>query len=583
MADAGIDYFIVFSKDAHLSEYTGDCDRYRAVISGFTGSAGTLVVSADEAFLWTDMRYHIQAERQLSGTGISLMKYGLPGVASFEDYICDHIWDGMTVAFDFMTASYEKYTSLAGRLPKSVSVIDGHDILISSADMPKRVFEGISCVPVDKAGVSVSEKLAKLRETVRKRYVNDESYTYIMSDLTSIMWLFNLRGRDIDYVPVAYSYAAITEYEATLYIARRKLSKEASENLEEQGARTSEYSTFYESLRDTATDIVLADPFTNSCRVIKNFDEEGIYRECDDTVLIRKAVKNGAETEGMKSSHIKDAVTMIKFLRRIKELAAENDLPDEYSAGAMLDDMRLHGGCSSLSFETICAYGDNAAIVHYGVRKETSKKLEPKGFLLVDSGGQYQYEGTTDITRTIPLGPLTDEEKRGYTAVLIGNLRLMNMVFPAGCEGTLLDAIAEQSLWENGYYCGHGIGHGVGCNLSVHESEARIGRRTQEREITIRPGVVVSNEPGVYIEGSFGVRLENLLLTVPDKPIDGHPMCRFEALTLVPFDSSAVDLSMMSEKEISFLKGYHHLIWETVSPHLDESDRMWLKEYIDIA
>jgi len=582
MAGANIDWLIVFSKDPHLSEYTAKCDKYREALSGFTGSAGTLVISAQEAYMWTDMRYHIQAGIQLSGTGITLMKYGMPNVLSMEDFLCEHVWDGMTVGFDFMTASYERYINLSDRLPSTIDIVDAHDILTKSVDMDKRAHSDVRSVPEDLAGKSFEKKLSDLRSTIKKRYANDESYTYILSDLTSQMWLFNLRGEDIDYVPVAYCYTLVTVYDATLFIDKRHLLPDAKEKLEKAGVTIREYRDFYNALSDIATDIVIADPDNCNARILAGFDNYGIFRKCNDNVLITKAVKNHAEIDGMRKAHLKDAVTMIRFIKKIKETAASGELTDEYDIGSMLDDMRLKGGCESLSFETICAYGDDAAIVHYSANEQSSKKVSSSGFLLVDSGGQYRYEGTTDITRTISLGELTEEEKRAYTTVLKGNLRLMDMVFPEGFEGTMLDSIAEEPLWEAGYYCGHGIGHGVGCNLSVHESEARISRRTQNNEIVFRPGVIVSNEPGVYIEGKFGVRLENLLLVTAAGECDSHKMCRFEPLTLVLFDREAIDKYMLSDRELDILARYNKLIYEKVSPYLENDEKFWLKENIDI-
>lgn len=571
-----IDWLIVFSNDPHLSEYTAKCDKYREAISGFTGSAGTLVISESEAYLWTDMRYHLQAEIELRDTGITLMKYGIPKVPSLVDFLGEHIWDGQTVAFDFMTVSFSGYKEIAKRLPASASIKDAGKLLKSTVDMPKRSFDKIVAMPDSAAGKGVTEKLEAVRKLIRKKYVNEESYTYIISDLMSQMWLLNLRGKDIEYVPVAYAYTMITAYDVTLFVNRKCLDDDIKKVLEEAGIRICEYHTFYGALSDIATDIILADPLSVNSRILLGADEEGIFTECDDTILIPKAYKNTAETEGMISAHKKDAVIMIRFIKKLKEMADTGSLTDEYSVGAMLDGMRLEGGCSSLSFETICAYADNGAIVHYGVTKETSKPIESRGFLLVDSGGQYEFEGTTDITRTISLGKLTDEERSVYTTVLKGNLRLMDMTFPEGFEGTMLDAIAEQPLWDMGYYCGHGIGHGVGHNLSVHESEIRISRRSLEREVVFRPGAVVSNEPGIYLEGKFGVRLENLLLTIPAEPVDGHKMCAFRPLTLVPFDSEAIDHTMLTDKEEKILSDYNDLILKTIVPLLDDETAKWL-------
>ncbi len=582
MAQNGIDWLIVFSDDPHLSEYTAKCDKYREAISHFTGSAGTLLISANEAYLWTDMRYHIQASAQLDGSNITLMKYGMPDVESYEDFLRSHIWDGMTLGFDLMTASYETYLNLRQKLPESVDIVDAHGILRSCVKMPKRSFNPIEAVPDEYLGKSTAKKIEFIRNRICQKYISDESYTYILSDLASQMWLLGLRGSDIDYVPVAYSYTMITSYGVTVYMNKESLSAEAVSKLDDEGIKAEQYSQFYDRLDDIATDVVVADPVFNNSRLLSSFDERGMLIECDDTVLIPKAFKNSVETEGMISAHTDDAVTMIKFIRKIKEMAAKNILTDELSVKKMLDSMRIKRGCDTLSFETICAYAENAAIVHYAVNESSSKKIESRGFLLVDSGGQYKFRGTTDITRTISLGPLTDEQKRAYTTVLKGNLALMGTVFPEGFKGTMLDAIAEKPLWDGGYYCGHGIGHGVGCYLSVHESEARISRNPSKREVTFHPGIIISNEPGIYIEGQFGIRLENLLLVTRADPVEGHNMCRFTPLTLVPFDNESIDVSMLSDKELSILNDYNAMILEKCSPLLTEDEVKWLKENIDI-
>ena len=584
MTDNGTDWFVVYSEDPHLSEYTAKCDRYREALSGFTGSAGVLVIGPEESLLFTDSRYYVQGEKQLEGTGIKLMRYGMPRVPSCEEYLADHLWEGQRLAVSFKTVSFARYRDLLSKLPESVELVDGEKMLKEAIGelLGHRNFEAVLEMPEEAAGKSTEDKIASIRQKIAKKYPNAGSYTYILSDLTDIMYLFNLRGCDILHVPVAYSYALITGCSATLYISRKNLGTETEKKLEDIGITIREYSCFYKDLDDIATDIVIADAFKNNAAILKRFDEDGIFADCHDPSVIGKAVKNKAEISGMRSAHIKDAVVMIKFIRSVKEMAKEGKLHDEYELGRMLDDARIGNGCSDLSFDTICAYAQNSAIVHYTAGKDTARSVSAPGFLLVDSGGQYRFEGTTDITRTISLGEVSKEEKKVYTTVLKGNLRLMDMIFPEGYKGALLDTVAESPLWETGYFCGHGIGHGVGHYLSVHESEARISRAESERETPFFPGVIVSDEPGIYIEGRFGVRLENLLLTVKSDDIDGHKMCAFEPLTLVPFDKESTDLSDLSEKEMFILKKYNSLIWEKISPLLDEEDRLWLKENIDI-
>lgn len=583
MAESGIDWFIVFCTDPHLSEYTAKCDRYLAAVSGFSGSAGTLVVGSDEAFLWTDSRYHVQAAKQLLGTGISLMKAGLSGVPTVEDYLSDHVWDGQTVSFDFYTASYDKYKAIRDVLNDTITVTDGSSILKKAIpDLPARNFNTVDTIPLKYSGKSTGEKLGEIRKTLRNKYARNRSYTYILSDLTAVMWLFDLRGRDVDFVPVAYAYAMITDVSATLYVCRKMLTSNAVAGLSEASVSVREYSCFYKDACDIATDIVLADSCTNNASLLIRFDDDGIYTDCPDAGIIKKSIKNSTEIEGMKKAHLTDAVTMIRFIRRIKQMAEDGVLSDEFATGKMLDEMRLSQGASALSFKTICAYADNAAVVHYTARQDSARQLLSEGYVLVDSGGQYENLGTTDITRTISLGSVSDEEKRVYTTVLKGHLRLMGARFPQGFKGAFLDGIAEQPLWDAGYFCGHGIGHGVGHFLSVHEPETRISRGSSMRESEFFPGVIVSDEPGIYIEGRFGVRIENLLLTVDGGTVDGNKMCTFEPLTLVPYDKESIDFSMLTEHETRILKDYYDLVWEKVSPLLDDDEKAWLKENIDI-
>ena len=563
MTKENIDWFIVFMGDEHLSEYTGECDRYIAAISSFTGSAGTLVVTPNESYLFTDSRYHVQAEKQLNGKGITLMKCGLPQVPSAEEFVASHVWEGQCVAYDQKCVSFAYHEKLKAMLPESALIKDGGDILKNVCDLPEKEFSEISAVPNEYAGRTVTQKLEDVRRRIGKKYGDERSYTYLVSDLASIMWLFNIRSKDIKHVPVAYSYAIITNYSATLFVNRRSLSKEAQDMLEGAGVIIKQYGYFYKELEDVASDIVIADKVKNNCRMLRGFSEQGLLYDCADPEIIPKAVKNGSEIQGM------------------KEAAKCGKLPDEYAAGKMLDDMRLKV-CSDLSFSTICAYGENAAIVHYTAEEKSAAALLSKSFLLVDSGGQYEMRGTTDITRTISLGPLTDEEKKVYTLVLKGHLDLMDCVFPSGFEGTFLDGIAEKPLWDEGYFCGHGIGHGVGCYLCVHESEAGITRRTKEREVPITPGVIVSCEPGVYIEGRFGVRTENLLLATASEDTLGYKMCRFYPLTLVPYDKEAIIAEMLTKKEKETLKRYYDLIKEKISPLLEEKERSWLIEQMNL-
>lgn len=578
-----LDWLVIYYADPHLGEFISKCDDYFEELSGFTGDSATLLISMDFALLWTDGRYFIQAEHELAGSGITLMKDGLPDTPSLSEYLKSHVWDGQRIGFDFKTISYNSYQKLKNKLPDSVEFIDAYKIIKDSlSEKITRSFNTITCVTEEASGKRREDKLAEVRDIVRRKYVTDEekSYSYIVSGLSSNMWLFNLRGADVPYIRAAYSYSVITDYSATLYICKKYLTGEALASLADSQIVIKEYSTFYKDICDVASDYVLVDDFaTNACicNSVSDFSELIFVNNHD---IILKYIKNPAEISGMKNAGIKDAVTMCKFIMKIKELAREGKLSDEYNTGKMLDDMRMEGGASSLSFATICAYDSNAAIVHYEAEENSCSKLEAKGMLLVDSGGHYNSEGTTDITRTIALGEVSEEEKRIYTSILIGNLRLMNVRFTQGTVGQNIDIIARQPIWESGYDFSHGTGHGVGCDLEVHEAPIRIScaiGRERVNNYPLKPGMITSDEPGVYVQDKFGVRLENLLLTV-DKSDENMKMLGFEPITYVPFELELIDKSIMSSEDIKMLNDYHQMVRNVIFPQLDEVAQNWLND-----
>lgn len=582
MAKNQLDWLIVFMADPHLSEFISSCDAVVEEISGFSGSNGTLLISDNECFLWTDSRYFIQAKAELEGSEIILMKDGEENVPSLPEFLENHIWEGHRIGFDFKCISCLKYKKIIDLCPESVEIEDaGKVIRDSRKEKSPRSFHKISNVIDSSAGMGIPEKLESIRKNIRKKYVKDDekSYSYIISDLSSVMWIFNLRGSDIDYVPVAYSYAVINNYSATLYVCRKYLSDEARIKLNSASVITKEYSSFYGDLQEIASDCVLLDRSTSNSAIDSAVSEISDVIYSSDYEIIRKFIKNSVEIEGMKKAGIKDGVVMCRFIKMVKEMASENSLTDEYSVGKKLDEMRLNSSACALSFETICAYGPNAAIVHYEANEDVHSDIKPSGFLLVDSGGQYEFEGTTDITRTICLGELSNEEKTAYTAVLKGNLRLMNLVFPHELRGENIDVIAKMPIWSAGYDFYHGTGHGIGCFLEVHESPVCI-KSSISRERIISPvfeeGMILSDEPGIYVEEKFGVRLENAILVV-DKSEKGRKMLGFEPISYAPFDLDAVNISEMSPKDILMLNNYHKTVYDVISPHLNEDEKIWLQ------
>lgn len=579
MIEENIDWIIIYTSDPHMSEYLNAADKSREYFSGFTGSAGTLLVGQDMALLWTDSRYFVQAKNELAGSGITLMKEGDDDVESINEFLSGHVWDGQVIGIDLKTISISGFTDLKGYLPDNAEIIDAAKIINSVwTDKPKRNFVTPYVIDDAVAGKSVESKINELRAVIDDNYADiEESYTYIVSDLCSIMWLLNVRGNDIPYVPVAYSYLTIDRNCVTLFCNKKALDNTVKATLADRNIIVKEYGTFYSELDNIATDIVIVDPDKTNEQICEKISSTVRIIEGKDCILIPKHIKNREEILGMKCAHHTDAAIFVRFIMQLKEQAKNNTLSDEFETGNMLDELRLSGDkCRGLSFETICAYGTNAAIVHYSAQKDNCKKLENSGFVLVDSGAHYEM-GTTDITRTIALGELSDEEKRCYTAVLKGNLELMNTVFPKGIRGDNLDSLCRRPIWNSGYNYGHGTGHGIGCLLSVHEEPVRISYRASE-DAVLEPGVIVSDEPGIYVENSFGIRLENALLVTKVNNVNGNDFYGFESLTLVPFDRDAIEMELMSDTDISRLNDYHKRVYDEISPKLDENGQAWLAD-----
>ena len=572
MQEEAVDFIIIHTADPHMSEYLGETDKCRQYYSGFTGSAGSILVGEDEAYLWTDSRYFVQAEMELRGSDFQLMKEGEDGVPSMADFIANHIWEGQTIGLDYKTVSINELQYLRDIVPDNCEIIDASRIINKNwIDKPKRIFNDITILNEDLTGKSTEEKINEIRRGIEEHYVAiEDSYTYIVADLCDIMWILNIRGEDISYVPVAYSYLTIDANCVSFYCNKKAISKENREILEDNNIIIKEYGNFYNSLDDLATDYVLLDPEKSNAYICEKFP--GMIRviECDNSLLIRKHIKNKTEIEGIINAHKTDAIIMTRFIYKLKNMTFTDE--DEYTLGKMLDDMRLNSAeCKGLSFETICAYDTNAAIVHYSAQENNCKKMANKGFVLIDSGAHYEM-GTTDVTRTISLGELSEKEKLCYTMVLKGNLNLMNTIFPKGVRGDNLDIIARKPIWEKGFNYGHGTGHGIGCRLSVHESPVRISYKGNTAVLS--EGVVVSDEPGIYLENELGVRLENALRV--EKCDNYGDFYRFVPLTLVPFDRAAILENELTDEEIIILNNYNNNVIEEVSASLNEEERLWL-------
>lgn len=573
------DYYVVFSADPHLSEYISDVDRFREYLSFFTGSAGTFIVSMDNAYLFVDGRYHIQASFETKGLPITIFKVGLENVKNPKEFLveCSEQVTGITIGLDGKYVSALFLNNLKKSLSSSAKIDICGFIDDIWPDRPKRVFGHIRNVDIKYSGCDTLDKLNSIREGIKSSHKDISSdYCFVISNLCSIMWVLNIRGNDIDYVPVAFSYLIVRQDEAIVYLNMESISLECHDYFNKNSVTVKSYSEFYDDLKSYEDADVLIDSRLNNALIWESFSK-GI--NCDEAALVRKDIKNEVEMSCFRAFHINDAVSMIRFIKCLKE-KVQKEVVSEYDAALLMDEIRLSDKeCFSLSFETISAYGKNAALPHYSAQKDNCDILAPKGFYLVDCGGHYP-SCTTDITRTIALGELTDKEKKMYTLVLKGNLGLMNAVFKKGTRGENLDILARLPLYREGLDFMHGSGHGIGSALSVHEGPLAI-RPSISKEYLQPPlckGMVVSDEPGIYIEKEMGIRLENELMVVEKFENELGSFLGFESLTYVPFERNAIDKSLLDENEIMILNNYHKLVYEKVSPLLDESERTWLYE-----
>lgn len=572
MAQRGMDGYVVVTDDFHGSEYVGDYFKARAYLSGFTGSAGTLVVLPDRAALWTDGRYFLQAAEQLTGSTIELMRMGQPGVPAIGAFLAQHLPEGGVLGFDGRTVS----SSFAGTLEKALEAkhirFAGGEDLVDAVwpDRPalsdRPVWELTGC------GLSREGKLAKLRE---KMAAEDAAYL-LLTSLTEIAWALNLRGGDVACTPVFLSFLLIGREDAQLCIQPQAVPADIVEKLTACGVTLRPYGAIYDLLRALpAGTRVMADSATANYRIMESLSHAEVLDQPSPAVLM-KACKTQEETDGFRAAHIKDGAALCRFLYWLKTRIGEEPMT-ELSAAARLAAFRAEQpDFLDLSFDTIAGYGPHGAIVHYDPTPETDVPLHPEGLLLVDSGAHYR-QGTTDVTRTIALGPVTQEEKRMFTLVLKGHLALAAARFPHGATGENLDVLARLPLWEQGLDYNHGTGHGVGFILSVHEGPQSFRwRSTDGRRIPLEEGMVISNEPGYYEAGKFGIRHENLVLVRAGETTDYGQFMYLEPLTMAPFDRDAIDVSLLTEAELAQLNGYHRLVYDTVAPLLPAEEQAWL-------
>lgn len=573
MKEKGIYAYIVPSSDAHQSEYVAEHWKSRQWISGFTGSAGTAVITLDDAGLWADGRYFIQAEKQLEGSGIKLFKMGQPSVPTIEEWLSKVVPQDGSIGFDGNVLS----TSLARNIEKVVSkkgiTLEYRYDLINKLwkDRPSISTEPIFVHDVKYAGKSRVEKINMVREEMKK----DEATHIVLSSLDDIAWLLNIRGTDVPCNPVAVSYVVVSEKETVLFINPVKVKDEVKKELEQDGIDIKAYEDVNEYLKTLAKESkVMLDPAKTSFGICKGLNEGVEIIEKDNITTKIKGIKNEVEIENIKNAHIKDGVAMVKFLHWLDNNLGKEEI-SEISAADKLEGFRAEQELyKGISFTTIAAYKEHAAMMHYSATSESDYKLKKEGMFLLDSGGQY-LDGTTDITRTMVLGTLTEEEKRDFTLVAKGVIDLSMARFLYGVNGTNLDILARRPLWEYGidYKCG--TGHGVGFFLNVHEGPHAI--RCNVVPTVLEEGMIVTNEPGVYKEGRHGIRTENILLVVKDEETEFGQFMKFETISFCPIDLKGIVVDMLTPEEKAWLNNYHKEVYSKLSPYLNEDEKEWLK------
>ena len=576
MQREGIDAWISPSSDAHQSEYPTEYDKCRRFLSGFTGSAGTLLVMKEEAFLWTDGRYFLQAESELKDSGITLMKMGEPGVANLDELLEEKMKKDEVLGFNGSLLSFSEGKVIANKVVKNgVKLAIGKEITDEVwTDRPERPHTKVFILEEKYAGKSAAKKISEVRERMKGRDL------LIVSSLSDIAWLTNLRAFDIKCNPLFLSYFILESDKATLFIQEEALSDEVRTYLVGNGIDIKPYDSFDETVADIENKQIMFDEADVSYKtfisISKKENANKLYSVLSPVTYL-KNIKNDVEVSNMKKSHIRDGVYMAKYMYWVKQQMKNGANLTEKTASDYLDNLRREDNLFlDLSFPTISGYAENGAIVHYEAEYETAKKLEAKGLYLFDSGATYK-DGTTDVTRTISLGENTYEEKLHYTLVTIGMLRLLNTTFKRGAIGLCLDIKAREALWEHGLDYNHGTGHGVGFVNTVHEAPTSIRNKINKdlfRNLEFEPGMIMSDEPGVYIGGKHGIRME-ILMNVVEKQ---EGFLGFESLTMAPIDSEPLLVEVMTKKDIEFYNKYQREVYEAISYGLSEEEKAWLKE-----
>ena len=565
--------FIIPSTDPHLSEYVAPYWMSREWISGFTGSAGTAVILMDKAGLWTDSRYFLQAEKELEGSGITLYKEMLPETPSITKFLCQNLKPGESVSIDGKMFSVQQVEQMKEDLaPYQLQVnLFGDPLKNIWKDRPSMPDAPAFIYDVKYAGKSCGEKVAAIRTELKKKGI----FALFLSSLNEIAWTLNLRGSDVHCNPVIVSYLLVTQDEVVYFISPEKITQEVNEYLQEQQVSLRKYDEAESFLNSFTGENILIDPKKTNYAIYSAINPACKVVRGESPVTLLKAIRNEQEIAGIHHAMQRDGVALVKFLKWL-EASVLSGKETELSVDRKLHEFRaaqpLYMG---ESFDTIAGYKEHGAIVHYSATEESDVTLQSKGFLLLDSGAQY-LDGTTDITRTIALGELTEEEKTDYTLILKGHIALAMAKFPAGTRGAQLDVLARMPIWSHGMNFLHGTGHGVGHFLSVHEGPQSI--RMNENPIVLQPGMVTSNEPGVYKAGSHGIRTENLTLVCKDKEGMFGEYFKFETITLCPICKKGIIKEMLTAEEVKWFNDYHQTVYKKLSPSLNEEEKKWLLE-----
>lgn len=577
MAEKNIDFYMIPSEDFHQSEYVGDYFKSREYITGFTGSAGTALITSDEAFLWTDGRYFLQADIQLKNTEVKLMKTGEKDVPTIVDFIKSNIKQGQNIGFDGRVVPAVQGEVFEHLLKKDCKIIYEYDLINEVwSERPPLSDKKVFSLDLKYAGEDTKSKLAKIREAMKQK-----GATYhILTTLDDISYILNVRGDDVAYCPVVLAYAVITMNDVYLYTDKNKFSQEIIDNLQDCNIEFKEYNQIYEDAKKISeNEVILVDNSKINYALSRNIDKKIKKIDSLNPSTILKSMKNKTEIENQRKAQIFDAVAHVRFMKYLKENVGKIKI-SEVDASDKLDEFRKQNPSYIMpSFSPISAFGPNGAIIHYSADKYNCAFLE-KGHLFMTDTGAHYYEGTTDITRTYALGDVSDEIKEHFTIVAISNLSLASAKFMYGISGSNLDILARKPFWDRGLNYNHGTGHGVGYILNVHEGPMNIRWQNEKMGMyKLEEGMILTDEPGMYVANSHGIRLENELLVTKDEQNSYGDFMRFEVMTFIPFDLDAIKVEIMTQEDKQRLNDYHKKVYEKVSPYLNNEEKLWLEKY----